>query len=136
MGGILAMKKKQIIALAAFILLLFTVFLVWHFCRPVAAQGAKTITLEVLHGDGSTAAFTIHTEAGNLGDALRSVDGLVSGDNGHYGLMVTTVDGEGTDWNRDRSWWCLTKNGERVDTGVDSTVISDGEHYEFTYTIG
>ena len=136
MGGILAMKKKQIIAVAAFLILLLTVFLVWHFHRPVPVEGIKTITLEVVHGDGTSASFTLKTEAGTLGDALRGEAGLVSGDNGPYGLMVTTVDGESTDWNRDRSWWCLTKNGARVDTGVDSTVIADGERYEFTYTIG
>ena len=130
------MKKKQLIAIAAFIILLLTVFLVWHFHRPVPVEGIKTITLEVVHGNGTSASFTLNTEAGTLGDALKAADGLVSGDNGHSGLMVNTVDGETADWNRDRSWWCLTKNGERVDTGVDSTVISDGEHYEFTYTIG
>lgn len=130
------MKKKQILAVAAFLLLLLTVFLVWHFNRPVPVQGTKSITLEVIHGDGASTSFPISTDAGRLGDALRSADGLVSGDNGPYGLMVNTVDGETADWNRDRSWWCLTKNGERVDTGVDNTVIADGEHYEFTYTIG
>ena len=50
--------------------------------------------------------------------------------------MVNTVDGETADYARDQSWWCLTKGGEWIDTGVDSTMISDGEHYEFTYTIG
>ena len=50
--------------------------------------------------------------------------------------MVYTVDGETADWDRDQSWWCLTKNGDWMDTGVDDTVIADGEHYEFTYTVG
>ena len=130
------MKKKQILAAAAFLILLLAVFLVWHFHRPAAVEGAKTITLEVVHGNGTSASFTLNTEGATLGDALRAEEGLVSGDNGPYGLMVNTVDGETADWNRARAWWCLTKNGARVDTGVDSTVIADGEHYEFTYTIG
>ena len=130
------MKKKQIIAVAAFLLLLLAVFLVWHFNRPFPVQGAKTITLEVVHGDGTSASFTVKTDAEKLGDALKSVDGLISGEDGPYGLMVDTVDGETADWNRNQSWWCLSKGGKRLDTGVDSTVISDGEHYELTYTIG
>ena len=130
------MKKKQIIAVAAFLALLLAVFLVWHFNRPVPAQGAKKITLEVVHGDGTSASFTVKTDAEKLGDALKSVDGLISGEDGPYGLMVDTVDGETADWNRNQSWWCLSKGGKRLDTGVDSTVISDGEHYELTYTIG
>ena len=130
------MKKKQIIAVAAFLVLLLAVFLVWHFNRPVPAQGAKKIMLEVVHGDGTSASFTVKTDAEKLGDALKSIDGLITGEDGPYGLMVDTVDGETADWNRNQSWWCLSKGGKRLDTGVDSTVISDGEHYELTYTIG
>ena len=130
------MKKKQIIALIVFVGLMLAVFLVWNFTRPIPVQGMKTVTLEVIHGDGSSASFSVTTDAGTLGDALRSVDGLISGDDGPYGLMVNTVDGETADWNRDQSWWCLTRDGERLDTGVDGTVISDGEHYAFTYTVG
>ena len=130
------MKKKQIIAVAAFLALLLAVFLAWHFNRPIPVQGSKTITLEVVHGDGTHASFTVKTDAEKLGDALKSVDGLITGEDGPYGLMVDTVDDETADWNRNQSWWCLSKDGERLDTGVDSTVISDGEHYEFTYTIG
>ena len=130
------MKKKQIIAFAVFIVLLLAIFLVWHFNRPIPVQGMKSITLEVIHSNGASVSFTIKSDAENLGEALRSAVGLISGEDGPYGLMVNTVDEETADWDRDRSWWCLTKDGERVDTGVDSTVISDGEHYEFTYTIG
>ena len=32
--------------------------------------------------------------------------------------------------------WCLTKDGEQSATGVSEVVISDGDHYELTYTIG
>ena len=130
------MKKKQIIAVVCFLALLLAVFLVWHFTRPAAVEGAKTITLDVVHGDGSNATFTVNTDAENLRAALESVDGLISGEDGAYGLMVYTVDGETADWDRDQSWWCLTKSGEWLDTGVDDTMIADGEHYEFTYTVG
>ena len=130
------MKKRNIIAVTGFVLLLIVVFSVWYFNRPVAVDGSKTITLEVIHGDGSTASFTVSSEAENLRAALETVDGLIEGEESAYGLMVSTVDGETADYARDQSWWCLTKDGEWIDTGVDSTMISDGEHYEFTYTVG
>lgn len=130
------MKKRNIIAVTGFVLLLIVVFSVWYFNRPVAVNGSKTITLEVIHGDGSTASFTVSSEAENLRAALEQVDGLIEGEESAYGLMVSTVDGETADYARDQSWWCLTKDGEWIDTGVDSTMISDGEHYEFTYTVG
>ena len=31
-----------------------------------------------------------------------------------------------------RQWWCITKGGEKVDTGVDATPIADGDHFELT----
>ena len=130
------MKKRNIMAVTGFVLLLIVVFSVWYFNRPVAVDGSKTITLEVIHGDGSTASFTVSSEAENLRAALEQVDGLIEGEESAYGLMVSTVDGETADYARDQSWWCLTKDGEWIDTGVDSTMISDGEHYEFTYTVG
>ena len=130
------MKKRNIIAVTGFVLLLIVVFSVWYFNRPVAVNGSKTITLEVIHGDGSTASFTVSSEAENLRAALEQVDGLIEGEESAYGLMVSTVDGETADYARDQSWWCLTRDGEWIDTGVDSTMISDGEHYEFTYTVG
>ena len=130
------MKKKSIIALSAFIILLLAVFSIWFFNRPAPAEGSKTITLEVIHHDGSSASFSIATDAENLRAALEQVDGLIAGEESPYGLMVNTVDGETADYGKDQSWWCLTKGGEWLDTGVDDTLIADGEHYEFTYTVG
>lgn len=130
------MKKKQIIALIGFIVLLLAVAAVWFLSRPASVAGAKTITLDVIHADSSANTFTISTDAENLRTALEQEEGLIDGEEGAYGLMVYTVDGETADWDRDQSWWCLTKDGEMLNTGVDDTIIADGDHYEFTYTIG
>ena len=95
------MKKRNIIAVTGFVLLLIVVFSVWYFNRPVAVDGSKSITLEVIHGDGSTASFTVSSEAENLRAALEQVDGLIEGEESAYGLMVSTVDGETADYARD-----------------------------------
>lgn len=130
------MKKKTILAVSAFFVLLLAVFSIWFFNRPAPVDGTKTITLEVIHHDGTSASFTITSDADNLRSALEQVNGLIAGEESPYGLMVYTVDGETTDYSKDQSWWCLTKGGEWLDTGVDETLIADGEHYEFTYTVG
>ena len=128
------MKKRTLLALIGFLILLIAVFSVWYFNRPAPVEGTKTITLEVVHGDGTITSFTVLSEADSLRSALEQVDGLIDGEESPYGLMVYTVDGETADYSRDQSWWCLTKGGEWIDTGVDDTMIADGEHYEFTYT--
>ena len=128
--------KKRTAAIIGFVILLLVVFAVWRFTRLIAVEGSKNITLEVIHGDGSEMTVPISTDAENLRSALEQVEGLIDGEDGPYGLMVYTVDEETADWDRDQSWWCLTKDGEMLDTGVDATMIEDGGHYEFTYTIG
>ncbi|MBR3239186.1 MAG: DUF4430 domain-containing protein [Oscillospiraceae bacterium] len=93
-----------------------------------------TITFLVVHGDGSQKEFVINTEGFTLREALEQ-ENLIEGTEGQWGLYVLTVDGETVD-EAQQQWWCLTKNGEMSMTGVDDTIISDGDHYEFTFTIG
>ena len=128
--------RNIIIAVAVLLVLVVGALLIWGQNKPVAQEGSKTIVLEVVHKDGSTKDFTIQTDAETLRAALEQEEGLIAGSDSEYGLMVETVDGEKADWSVDQSWWCLTKDGVMLDTGVDSTMIADGDHYEFTYTIG
>ena len=60
---------------------------------------------------------------------------LISGDDSGATLFVTTVDGYTAD-SANEEWWCFTKGGEDMMTGVDDTVIADGDKYEITLTVG
>ena len=51
------MKKKSLIILLAFVLVLAALFLVWAVNRPAASEGQKAIILEVVHGDGTARSF-------------------------------------------------------------------------------
>ena len=35
-----------------------------------------------------------------------------------------------------QQWWCFTKGGEMLETGVDTTPIADGDAFEITLTEG
>ena len=95
-------------------------------------NGAKTVQVEVKAGEQSIT-FTIKTDKENLCDALLE-HSLVSGDESEFGLYIKYVNGIQADYDVDQSYWGLTKNGEMLNTGASSTIITDGEHYEFTYT--
>jgi len=99
---------------------------------PVA--GAKTISVEVVHGDGSRKTFEYHTDREYLGEVLKDEE-LVDGEESAYGLFIMTVDGETID-EADQEWWCITRGGKQLNTGADQTPIADGEDYELTFTIG
>jgi hypothetical protein len=94
-------------------------------------KGSKTVEVEVKVEEQSVT-FTIHTDKEMLGDALME-HGLLEGEDGPYGLYVKKVNGMLADYDVDQHYWSLCKNGEYMMTGVDSTPIADGEHYELVY---
>lgn len=121
-------NKKIIIALIALLVLIGAAAFAYFSFAPSAQPGDKTIVFQVNHSDGSVKDFTVSTDGDNLRTALES-EGLIQGDESQYGLYVTTVDGETANAEL-RQWWCFTKDGEMLPTGVDDTMIADGEHYE------
>ena len=129
-------KKTRNILLAVALLVVLAVgaLLIYNANKPAAQLGDKNITVTVVHGDASSKSFAINTSAETLRAACEEQK-LIAGDESEYGLYVKTVDGETAD-DGAQEWWCLTKNGEMSMTGVDDTMIADGEQYEFTFTIG
>lgn len=123
-------NRKTLFAVAALAVAAALLLGIWYFSRPQTQAGDKTVVVEVVHGDASTKEFTYHTDAEYLGEVLVS-EGLAEGEDSAYGLFITTVDGE-TAQDSLRQWWCITREGERVDTGADTTPIADGDHFELT----
>lgn len=126
--------KKNGVALLVLALMVAVALLCWKSFAPEAVEGEKTITVTVIHGDGSEKNFTIATDSENLRGALEQED-LVQGDESEYGLFVTTVDGETVD-STEEQWWCFQKDGENLMTGIDDTMIADGESYAAVFTVG
>ena len=123
-------NRKTGFAVAALVAAAALMLGIWYFNLPQTRGGAKTVVVEVVHADESTREFTCRTDAEYLGEVLLA-EQLAEGERSAYGLFITTVDGEEAQDSL-RQWWCVTKQGERVDTGVDSTPIADGDHFELT----
>lgn len=94
----------------------------------------KVFTFEVTELDGTKKEFEVkYTTEKNVGEALVNQK-LISGENGQYGLMVDTVNGQKYDYNEDGAYWAFYVNGEYATSGVDTTPIKDGEVYSFVAT--
>lgn len=126
-------KKTLILALVALIVTVGVFVGVWAATRPETQMGDKTITVQIVKKD-SERTVEINTDAEMLRGALEQ-ENLVQGDESEYGLYIKTVDGYTADESA-QEWWCITKGGEDVYTGVDSTPIADGEAYEITLMTG
>lgn len=128
-------QTKKLLALAGAALVLIAVLVgVWLMNAPQGAAGAKALELTVVYADGSADAFSFSTDAEFLRAALEEQQ-LVAGDESEYGLFIKTVNGVTADESQ-QQWWCVTKDGAEVMTGVDSTPIADGDHFELTLKTG
>ena len=132
------MKKTWIwitAAVVALALLVAGMGMLYQKFRPQPVEGDKHITVTVVHKDGSQKEFTYDTNEEFLGTLLQA-QGVIQGEMGQYGLMISTVDGELADWNVDQGYWALYIGQDYATTGVDTTPITDGASYSLVYTIG
>ena len=129
-------KTKIIVIVCAAILVValgvFAALQIWG--QRTTTEGLKTITVEVVFADGSAKTYEITTEAEYLRQALEQKN-LIAGDESALGLFVTSVDGIKAD-DAQQQWWKFSKNGEGLLTGVDTTPIADGDHFEITLVTG
>ena len=95
-------------------------------------KGEKTVEVEVKVEEQSVT-FTINTDADTLGDALLEHE-LIAGEDSQYGIYVKSVNGIVADYDVDKSYWGFYQNGEYLMTGVDTTAIVGGEHFEIVYS--
>lgn len=126
-------NKKKIILPIIFAVLLVAALVVYMVYGPNGIAGKKTITVQIVT-DEKTVELTIKTEEEFLRGALEQ-EKLIAGTESSAGLYVLTVNGVTADESA-QQWWCFTKGGETLMTGVDSTPIEDGDAFEITLTAG
>ena len=130
------MKNKKLIVIAlALVVVVGALLGLYVATRPETAAGAKTITVTVVHGDGSSKDFTYKTDEEYLGPVLMT-EGLVVGEMGPYGLMISAVDGEEAVWEVNNAYWALFVGEEYATSGADTTPVYDGSTFKLEYTIG
>ncbi len=130
-------NKKTIIAVILLAVLIAAAVLVWHFFGPNKEANSfdKEITVTVIHGDGAQKDFVIGTNEENLRGALEQ-EKLIEGDEGEFGLFITSVDGEAADASAEE-WWCVCDGeGNMLMSSVDGTVINDGDSFQIVLKTG
>ena len=130
------MKNKKVwLGLTALVLVMALMLGLYLTNRPETETGEKAFSVTVVHKAGGETVFSYKTEAEYLGAVLLE-QGLIRGEEGPYGLMISEVDGETADWSVDQSYWALYIGTEYATTGVDTTPVVDGGVYRLVYTIG
>ena len=127
-------NKKAILAVIALVVVAAAFIGIYFATKKAPTEGQKTITVSVVDKDGASEEFTYQTDREFLGEVLQD-EKLVEGEEGEFGLFITSVNGIAAD-ESNQEWWCITKTGEQVNTSADQTPIADGEAFELTLTVG
>ena len=126
-------KRRWRIALVALIVVAAILAGLYFLFRADPPEGDKTVTVKVVHADQSEKEFTYETDDEYLGELLTE-EGLVEGEVSEYGMYITKVDGEQAVFETDNAYWALYENGEYASTGVDQTVLDNGDEFSLVYT--
>ena len=97
---------------------------------PGVDPDLKTISVKVVHKDGTEKKIDIETKQQFLSGALNEKDLIVLD-----GTFVTTVDGYTSDSSA-QEWWKIRVNGKDAMVGVTEQVINDGDQIELILTVG
>jgi hypothetical protein len=127
-------NKKAIFAAILLVAAAALILGFWMQRQPAPSAGEKSLTISVIHGDGSQRQFDLVTTAENLGDALVEA-GIAEDNQQEFGLYIITADGETAD-EAQQQWWRLTSRGVQLTKGASETMIHDGDVYELTLTTG
>lgn len=125
-------NKKLVISVIALALVIALFAGIYFATRPTTQQGAKTITVIVVHKDKTEKTFTYHTDEEYL-DQVLLTEGLIEGYESQYGLVVEKVDGEAAIWETDSAYWSLYIGEEYASTGISETPVYDGSTFKLVY---
>lgn len=127
-------NKKNLISAIILIIIVVITASIYSFFKPDTQTGNKNITIVVSNGEDIKNTHKISTNEEFLRGALEQ-ENLVVGTESEYGLFINSIDGITADETKEQ-WWCFTKNGNALATGVDKTPIKDGDKFEATLKTG
>ena len=130
-------KKKVIFSLGILVVLIAAMTLIWANFREKPVEGSKAITIEVIDGKEESVVYEIKTDTQFLVEAMEEAkeQGLTyEGEEGQYGLSISTVNGERADYTLDGAYWSFNVNGEYCNYGVSEQPVEDGDAFEIVYT--
>lgn len=129
-------KKTLIAGLAALVVLISVLAVIFIKFREKPVEGSKSITIEVVDKEGESKAYELKTDAEYLRQAMEEAEGLTfSGAESDYGMMVDTVNDLTADYPTDGAYWSFYVNGEYCNYGIDTQPVADGDAFSIVYTV-
>ncbi|MBO5837646.1 MAG: hypothetical protein J6Q92_07130 [Oscillospiraceae bacterium] len=96
-------------------------------------QATQKFTVVVVHADGTQKEFSYETDEKFVGPVLEKA-GLIKGENGQFGMMISEVDGEKIE-DSNKAYWAIYEGEEYAMQGIDTTPVKDGQVYKLVYEL-
>ena len=129
------MKSKKILAVAIVAVLVAAMAFAYVTYSEKPVEGMKHITIQVVNNN-DTDTYEVDTDGEYLIDAMNDADGLTfDGEEGMYGLSISTVSGVRADYTLDGAYWAFYVGGEYCNYGVSEQPIEDGDEFSIVYTV-
>ena len=130
------MKNKKIWGVGLLVVLIAAFALIYGAFSEKPVEGSKEITIEVINQAGESKEYEVKTDAEFLMDAVEEIKDLeVLGEEGPYGMMIESVNGETAIYEEDGAYWSIMVNGEYGMNGIDSQPVEDGDEFQLVYTL-
>ncbi len=127
-------KEMAIAAVACLSVLVIIFALIANFTKEKPVNGVKSITVDVVYNEVSKNTFYFDTDAEYLSEVLEKAT-LIEGEDGEFGIFVTTVNGITAD-TENEEWWRFSRNGEVLNTGIDKVAVKDGDSFAIELIVG
>ncbi len=130
------MKKKKVLGIVVLVALIAVLGLVYSAFREKPVEGSKSVTIEVICADGTATKYEVQTDAKFLQQAMDEAEGLeYSGEEGEYGMMIDTVNGEVASFEENGAYWGFFVNDEYCNYGIGEQPVEDGDVFQIVYTV-
>lgn len=127
--------KKKILGVGLLVLLIVAMVVVYFTFKEKPVEGSKSITIEVVNSEKESTVYELKTDAEYLKGAMDEAEGLeFSGEEGDYGLMIDTVNGEKAVYEENGAYWGFYVNGEYCNYGIEEQPVNDGDAFKIEYT--
>ncbi len=126
-------NKKMLLAVVALIAVIALMAGAYVLTRPDTMEGSKTVTIVIVHQDGSQKELSYETDAEYLAELLLEKELATGYTSEEYGFTIESVDGVTADWAVDGAYWALYEGEEYAVTSAAGIVLVDGGVYKLVY---
>lgn len=126
-------NKKLVIAAVALVVVIALMAGISVLNRPESVEGGKSVTVLIVHKDGTEKKLEYHTDLEFLSELLLEKELVTGYASEEYGFTIESVDGVVADWQTDGAYWALYEGEEYATVSAAGIVLVDGGTYKLAY---